>query len=286
MTTHHPSLDRFRRDLEARGLAANTVDAYVLQVRRFVAWLAAERDRRPSRARESDVRDYVGEQLRRYAPQTVNQTTAALRGFYMDTLRRPVTVARLGRVRVKKTLPVVLSPGEVARLLAATTSLKYRTIFSLQYGAGLRVGEACSLEVGDIDSARMLLRIRHSKGHPREVPMSARLLTALRTYWRAERPAQPMMFPGRLTGRPLTRAAVKQALDPVVQAAAIDRHVTTHTLRHSYATHMLDAGADLRTVQVLLGHAYVSSTTHYTQLSRARLSATPSPLDSLDLRVR
>jgi site-specific recombinase XerD len=112
MTTHHPSLDRFRRDLEARGLAANTVDAYVLQVRRFVAWLAAERDRRPSRARESDVRDYVGEQLRRYAPQ--NQTTAALRGFYMDTLRRPVTVARLGRVRVKKTLPVVLSPGEVA----------------------------------------------------------------------------------------------------------------------------------------------------------------------------
>jgi site-specific recombinase XerD len=138
MTTHHPSLDRFRRDLEARGLAANTVDAYVLQVRRFVAWLAAERDRRPSRARESDVRDYVGEQLRRYAPQTVNQTTAALRGFYMDTLRRPVTVARLGRVRVKKTLPVVLSPGEVARLLAATTSLKYHHLLAAVRGGAAR----------------------------------------------------------------------------------------------------------------------------------------------------
>lgn len=281
MPNGQSSLERFRRDLKVRGLSPSTVEAYLRRVRCFVDWL----DRPPSRAREGDLRDYIGEQLAAYSPQTVNQTVAALRSFYTGTLRHPGVIARLGRVRAKRTLPVVLSTGEVFRLLAATKSPKYRAIFSLQYGAGLRVSEACGLEVGDIDSGRMMLRVRHSKGHPRDVPLSTRLLSVLRAYWRAKRPPGPMLFPGRLTGKPLTRAAVKKALGPVVKAAGIHKHVTTHTLRHSYATHLLDAGADIRTVQVLLGHANISSTTHYTQLSRVRLTATPSPLDLLGNRA-
>lgn len=270
-------LNRFRRDLKAAGMRPNTVGAYERCVARFLAQL----DRAPSRARESDLRNYVVELQQRYSERTTNQAVAALRCFYRQTLHRPTVVSRLRPVPVRPSLPTVLSGTEVARLLASTKSQKYFALIALLYGAGLRITEACSLCIEDVDSKRMLLRVRHSKGHPRYVPLPERVLLALRAHYRAERPAGPLLFPGRRAGRPLSRGAFNLALGKIVQAAGLSKRCTPHTLRHSYATHLLDSGADIRTVQVLLGHGAINSTSHYTKLSRARLAAKPSPIDLL-----
>jgi site-specific recombinase XerD len=272
------SLARYQRDLEARGLRPNTVRTYTRAIAQFLDALG----RPPSKARERDLRDYVLWLQRQRAASSVNVTIAALVGFYVGTLRRPSVVARLRRVRVIHPLPTILSGSEVQRLFSATRSAKYRALFSLLYGAGLRLQEALELRVEDIDSPRMMLRIRCSKGRPREVPMSERVLRALRDYWRQERPSGPLLFPGqRNPARPMTQGAVKFALLAIEKQAGLGKHVNPHCLRHSYATHLLDTGADLRTVQVLLGHASVKSTAHYTRLSRARLSAVPSPIELL-----
>jgi len=271
------SLTRYQRDLEARGLRPNTVRTYVRTVAEFLQALGGP----PSRAREKDVRNYVVALQQRRASSSVNVAIAAIACFYVETLRRPAVVARLRRVRVTHPLPTLLSGSEVMKLLEATRSAKYRAIFSLLYGAGLRLDEALHLRIADIDSRRMVLRIPHTKSQPREVPMSERVLKALRDYWRVERPQGPLLFPGRGTGRPLTQNAVKLALNAIEKQAGLDKHVNPHCLRHSYATHLLDTGADLRTVQMLLGHSSLASTAHYTRLSRARLTAVPSPIELL-----
>lgn len=271
------TLARFQRDLEARGLKPNTVGAYLRCIRRFLRQL----DGPPSRATECDLRNHLLRLRREFSPQTTNQAIAALRCFYCETLRRPRIVERLRHVKHDKRLPTILSGSEVQRLFRATRSPKYRALFGLMYGAGLRVSEACSLRVEDVDSKRMLLHVVESKGGSRLQPLSESVLQDLRDYYRAERPAGPLLFPGQRTGRPLTRAAVKLALRKCRRDAGIDKPITPHTLRHCYATHLLDAGADIRSVQVLLGHASVKSTEHYTKLSRARLAAIPSPLELL-----
>lgn len=277
MTNHNQSLVRFRRDLEARGLQPNTVNAYERNVRQFIEQLG----RPPSQASEGDVRNYVHDLRQRRSAQTTNQAIAALRCFYSDTLRRRRVVERLRRVRHRKPLPGILSGSEVKLLFQATKSPKYRALLALMYGAGLRVGEACALRIADIDSQRMTLAVQRSKGKPRYVPMTERLLLALRTYYKEERPGGPALFPGRAEGRVLTREAVQHALKKMAQAAGIKKPLNAHMLRHSYATHLLDSGADIRTVQVLLGHSSISSTLHYTRLSRARLSSTVSPIELL-----
>jgi len=277
MKARSVSLARYQRDLEARGLRPNTVRAYVRSVAEFLQALGGP----PSRAREKDIRNYVVALQHRRAPASVNVAIAAVVCFYVETLRRPAVVARLRRVRVTHPLPTILSGSEVQRLIGATRSAKYRAIFSLLYGAGLRLDEALQLRIEDIDSRRMMLRIPRTKNQPRDVPMSARVLAALREYWRKERPEGPLLFPGRIAGRPLTQNAVKLALNAIEKEAGLDKHVNPHCLRHSYATHLLDTGADLRTVQVLLGHSSIASTAHYTRLSRARLTAVPSPIELL-----
>ena len=277
MKARSVSLARYRRDLEARGLRPNTVRTYVRAVAEFLQALGGP----PSRAREKDVRNYVVVLQQQRASSSVNVSIAAIACFYVETLRRPAVVARLRRVRVTHPLPTLLSGSEVMKLLEATRSAKYRAIFSLLYGAGLRLDEALHLRIEDIDSRRMMLRIPHAKSQPRDVPMSERVLKALREYWREERPQGPLLFPGRGTGRPLTQNAVKLALNAIEKQAGLDKHVNPHCLRHSYATHLLDTGADLRTVQMLLGHSSLASTAHYTRLSRARLTAVPSPIELL-----
>lgn len=271
------TLNRFQRDLEARGFCANTIETYQRCVRRFLSQFG----RAPSRARESDVRDYVVSLRQHYCARSVNIHIAALRCFYSETLRRPELFSRVRRLRVQSSPVTILSGSEVLRLLEVTRSPKYRALILLMYGAGLRIGEALTLCVDDIDSRRMLLRVRQSKSKPRHVPMSPRVLRALREHWRAARLRGPGLFPGRAKGGVPARNGVKRALDKIQRTAELSKHVTPHTLRHSYATHLLDLGADIRTVQVLLGHASLSSTSHYTQLSRARLTATPSPIDVL-----
>ena len=170
------TLNRFQRDLEARGFSANTIATYQRCVRRFLGQL----QRAPSRARESDVRDYAVSLRQRYAARSVNVHLAALRCFYSDTLRRPELFSRIRRLRVQSSPVTILSGREVLRLLEATRSTKYRALILFMYGAGLRISEALTLCADDIDSGRMLLRVRQSKTKPRYVPLSPRLLRALR----------------------------------------------------------------------------------------------------------
>jgi len=179
-------------------------------------------------------------------------------------------------------VPTVLSGSEVARLLAALETDKHRALVMLAYGAGLRASEACKLRIEDVDPKRMLLHIRDTKrGRERYVMLSPRLLAMLRAYWKVSRPKGPQLFPGRDLGKRLTRAAMHKAIVKAAKLAGITKRVSPHTLRHSFATHLLEAGTDLRTLQVLLGHASLKSTMAYLHISTARVQSVASPLDAL-----
>jgi len=184
-------------------------------------------------------------------------------------------------------LPVVLSPDEVQRLIAGAKNLYHRTMLLTLYGAGLRRSELCHLKVRDIDSHRMVLRVEQGKGgRDREIPLSRTLLAALREYYRWMRP-RTYLFPGTHHGwradAPITSKVIWEAVRLAARTAGIDKRVTPHTLRHTYATHLLEAGADLRTIQLLLGHADLSHTSVYLHLSRRHLHAAPNPLEQLRL---
>ena len=211
------------------------------------------------------------------------QTVAALRFLYQVSLGREWPIRFIPFPKRSRRQPVVLSPEEVARLLAAAPGLKPRTVLTSAYAAGLRTGEVSRLRLADIDSSRGVLRIEQGKGRKdRLVMLSPRLLEALRAYWRLCRPAE-WLFPGP-TGQPITPRTVLRYCKRAATAAGLDKHVTLYTLRHSFATHLLEAGADVRTIQVLLGHRSLSTTARYTHISTATLHATPSPLDLLPTR--
>jgi site-specific recombinase XerD len=170
----------------------------------------------------------------------------------------------------------------MARLLGALASDKQRVLVMLAYGAGLRVSEACGLRIDDIDAKRMVIRVRHAKrGRERHVMLSPRLLQALRVYWKKSRPAGPCLFPGRYGQATIGREAVQKAIVQAVRRAGITKRVSPHTLRHSFATHLLEAGTDLRALQVLLGHASLKSTMTYLHVSTARVQSIASPLDAI-----
>jgi site-specific recombinase XerD len=179
-------------------------------------------------------------------------------------------------------MPDILSGSEVARVLAAVGSRKHRMVLMAAYGAGLRVSEACSLSVGEIDSARGVIHVRDGKrGRDRYVMLADRLLLALREYWRIERPAGTRLFPGRAPGGCVSQQAVRDALRKAVAVCGLTKRVTVHTLRHSFATHLLEGGTDLRTIQELLGHNSIRTTVGYLHVSAARIGRTKSPLDVL-----
>jgi site-specific recombinase XerD len=180
------------------------------------------------------------------------------------------------------TLPQVLSGSEVLKLLGCITPIRHRTLCTLLYATGLRISEACNLLPADIDAARGLLRVRQGKGRKdREVPVGEKLLGVLREYWRIARPAGPYLFPGEVASKPISRVAVHSAVRKAAQAAHIRKRVSPHTLRHCFATHLLEMGADLRIIQVLLGHARVETTMRYLHVARERLAAIKSPFDVL-----
>jgi site-specific recombinase XerD len=210
-----------------------------------------------------------------------------LRFFFVRVLKRRALKEDLPTPKRQRRLPTVLSPDEVRRLIAGAKNLYHRTMLMTLYGAGLRRSELLQLKVTDIDSGRMVLRVERGKGgRGREVPLSPTLLTALRDYYRWMRP-QTYLFPGTAHGwrtdRPLTSKVVWDAVRFAAQAAGITRRVSPHTLRHSYATHLLEAGADLRTIQVLLGHVDLTQTTVYLHLSQRHLQAAPNPLERLQV---
>ena len=275
-------VERMLEQMEVRGLAPRTRRLYQRLIERLAAFSGKP-------AREVEPRDVERWFLhltreRKARAVTRNQAAAALRFFFVVTVPRPSVVAAVPQAKVPKTLPDVLSAAEVARLLAAMDSSRYRAIASLCYGAGLRISEACTLMVDAIDSEQRILRIRGKGDRVREVPLGDRLLQELRAYWKAHRPPGPHLFPAVGPGRRTTISprSVWRALQRAATKAAIEKRVSAHVLRHSYATHLVEAGTDLRSVQLLLGHSSVETTTVYVHLTHARRADLPSPLDRLD----
>jgi site-specific recombinase XerD len=235
-----------------------------------------------------EVRGYV-EHLRAQGRSAswLKMKLAALVFLFAKTLGRPTDVSFIVWPRQYSPLPTVLGQEEIAALLEALQHPVYRAIAMVLYGAGLRIDEALALEVSDIDGARGVLRVLHGKGdRAREVGLSPALYKWLRRYWDRERPPQPYLFASRRTGRPPTQAAVRRALALAAEQAGITKTVTPHVLRHSYATHLLDAGTDVRVIQALLGHRSLQTTMRYTRVSTALVQKVPSPLDLLPSRGR
>ena len=214
-----------------------------------------------------------------------NQTVCALRFFFGVTLGRAGLPERIPHAREPRRLPVVLSADEVVRFLDAVSWLKHRAALTTAYAAGLRVSEVVNLKVTDIDSSRMVIRVEQGKGaKDRYVMLSPQLLGILRSYWRLTRPVR-WLFPGRDADHSLHPTVLQGACRSARAAAGLDKRVTMHTLRHSFATHLLESGTDIRIIQALLGHNNLQTTARYTQVATSTIGRTPSPLDRLRLEV-
>ena len=278
-----PLRRRMIEDMTIRKFAPRTQEGYIRAVRSFSAFLGAS----PDTASFEDVRRYQLHLVSSGAGvATINHTLTALRFFFMVTLRKPDVVVQLPFVREPRRLPVVLSPEEVARLLDAAPGLKYKAALSVAYGAGLRASEIISLKVSDIDSARMVIRVEQGKGRKdRYVMLSEHLLELLRAWWKAARP-RGWLFPGQNRVNPLTTRQLNRACHAAARIAEIEKRVSLHTLRHSFATHLLEQKIDIRVIQVLLGHKKLDTTALYTRVALKALGEITSPLEHLVTRMR
>ena len=273
-----PLRQRLLQDMQMRNLSPHTQEAYV----RAVARLAAYYNTAPDRLDAEQIRSFLVHLVQqRVSFSLFNQIRCALRFFYHITLGREVALDRIACQKQEKRLPVVLSQAEIAQFFAAISRLNYRALFMTVYAAGLRVSEVIALRVEDIDSQRMVIRVCQGKGKKdRYVMLSPKLLQVLRDYYKEFRPTSWLFF-AKDKGRPLRRDTVLWVCQQSARRAGLTKHVTVHTLRHSFATHLLEAGVDLRTIQALLGHRSLRTTALYTFVSVDRIAATPSPLDLL-----
>lgn len=271
---------RMEADLRIQNYSPSTQREYVRNGYNFARYFMKS----PAEMGVEEVRTYLVHLVddRHLGPSTIKVTTAALKYLYEVTLGRPEVVQPLRMPRTPAKLPEVLSGSEVVRLFEAIEAPKYRAIVMTTYGAGLRIGETCSLEIGDIDSKRMVIRIRDGKGgRDRYAMLGDRLLEGLREYFRLVRPAGPHLFPGERPGTAVSPDSVRAVLKKAVVKAGITKHVTPHILRHTFATHILEAGVDIRTIQALLGHRSIRTTQIYAQVSTDTIRRTKSPLDLL-----
>ena len=273
-------------ELQRRNYAETTINSYLRTVEEFSRRFNCSPDRLGPR----HIREYQAElfQKRKFSPNTVAQRLAALRFFYTKTLKKVWSIEETPYPKKTLHLPTILSQEEVARLIDAARPPLHRTLLMALYATGLRRAELTRLKVSDVDSKRMVIHIRGGKGRKdRDVMLSAKLLEALREHWRGlQRKPSAWLFPGNRwhTGdTPITTKVVWNACKEAAQRADLQKDVHPHTLRHCFATHLLEAGADLRTIQVLLGHRDLKETTIYLHLSQRHLHATASPLDSLKL---
>jgi len=273
-----PLRQRFTEDLQRRNYAPRTISCYVAHVVRFSRHFR----RSPDQLGAEEIRQYQLHLLqRRVSWSTYNQAVCALRFFFGITLQRPGVVVMLPYGKRPKTLPCVLSQTEVRQLFDACTDPRHRLLLQTTYAAGLRVSEVVRLKIADLDGQRMTLHVRCSKGHKdRMVPLSPLLLQLLRSYWQEYRPKE-WLFPGQTPGEHLSIGRAQRVCHQAVQAAGITKKASLHTLRHSYATHLLEAGTDLPTLQKLLGHNQLSTTLLYTHVSQPHLQRALSQLDTL-----
>lgn len=270
---------RYLQDLRRRNYSPKTLQTYVECVSLFARYFK----RSPEELGPEHIREY-----QRYLVEEkkcswcrFNQTVCALRFLYRNTLGRDWAISHIPFPRKQRKLPVVLSRDEAAQFLASIKNLKYRAILSLCYGAGLRINEALHLQVTDIDSKRMMIRIRQAKGHKdRYVMLSPKLLELLREYWKKEHPTT-WLFPARAKDKPLGACTLQHACQRARRHSGIQKPLTPHTLRHSFASHLLEAGANIRTIQLLLGHNSLQTTAVYTHVSQTTVGETVSPFDLL-----
>jgi integrase/recombinase XerD len=272
-------------ELQRRNYAQNTARTYIKIVARF----AKHFGRSPEKLGPDEIRKYQVHLFKdcRLSPGTVQQHVAALRFLYVKTLKRRYMHEHLPMPKRQRPLPQVLSPSEVQRLLDSASNLYHRAMLMTLYSTGMRRAEMCRLKVSDINSERMVVHIRHGKGgRDRDVPLSEKLLATLREYWHWMKP-KTWLFPGTVNHLradvPITEKMSWAACQQAAQRAGIKKRVSPHILRHSYATHMIEAGADLRTIQILLGHAKIEHTSLYLHLSHRHLTAVANPLDVMSV---
>jgi site-specific recombinase XerD len=281
-----PLRRRMLEDMAMRGLREDTQRDYVRSVKNFANFLG----RSPDTATADDVRRYQVHQHENGAqPPTINSSVSALRFFFTITLDRPDLSRRLLVIRHPRKLPDVLSVEEVARLLEAAPGPKYKAALGTAYGAGLRVSEVASLKIDDIDSKRMLLRVEQGKGRKdRNAMLSPQLLNLLRLWWSEGRRRNVILphgwlFPGQNRTDPISTRQLHRAVHEAAERAGIRKRVSPHTLRHSFATHLLEQDVDIRVIQVLLGHSKLDTTALYTRVATRMIRAVTSPLEKLAL---
>jgi integrase/recombinase XerD len=282
MTEMSPLRRRMIEDMTVRNLSPATQRSYVHAVAKFGRFFG----RSPERLGLEEVRAF---QVHLVAGGIswpgLNQTVCALRFLYGVTLKQADLPERIPYARTPRKLPVVLSADEVVAFLEAVPGLKARAALTTAYAAGLRASEAAGIKVADIDSSRMVIRVEQGKGgRDRYVMLSPQLLAILRSYWKLARPAH-WLFPGRDGEHPIGPTVLHAACRSACAAAGLSKRVTVHTLRHSFATHLLESGTDIRIIQALLGHSSLNTTARYTQVATSTIRATPSPLDRLQLEV-
>ena len=278
-----PLRQRMIEDMTVRNFAPGTQDIYVGQVSLF----ARHFGKSPEQLGPEQIRAYLIylAQQKKVSVSTRIVAVSALRFLYAVTLRRDWSIQFIPAPKKDCRLPVILSPQEVFQVLQAAPSFPHHVIFSTMYGTGMRVSEAVHLRAANIDSQRMMIRIELSKGHKdRDVQLSLKLLELLRGYWRRVRPVE-WMFPGEIPHRPLTRSAVNLAVAQASQCAGLRKHISPHSFRHAYAVHLLEAGTDVRRIQLLLGHRSLATTARYLRLATTTVCATTSPLDLLPLPI-
>ncbi|MGL4437706.1 MAG: tyrosine-type recombinase/integrase [Bosea sp. (in: a-proteobacteria)] len=269
-------------DMTLRNLSPATQRSYLHAVTKFSRHFGGA----PDRLGLEDVRSFQVHLVSQgISWPALNQTVWALRFFYGVTRDRAEIPERIVEARTPRKLPAILGADEAVRFLEAVPSLKTRVALTTAYAAGLRASEAVSLKVTDIDSARMVLQVRHGKGaKDRTVMLSVALLAILRSYWRLARPGD-WLFPGRGPDKPMDVQVLHAACRSAAKAAGLTKKVSVHTLRHGFATHLLESGTDIRIIQVLLGHASLSTTARYTHVATTTIARTRSPLDRRDLTV-
>ena len=275
---------RMLEDMAMRGLRSHTQHDYVRFVRGFAAFLG----RSPDTAQAEDIRRFqVHQRESGVQPPTINGSVSALRFFFTVTLDRPDLSRRLVLARFPRKLPAVLSVEEVGQLLEAAPGIKYKAILGTAYGAGLRVSEVASLKVDDIDSTRMLIRVEQGKGRKdRNAMLSPQLLALLRLWWKEGKRRSVMLphgwlFPGRGATDPISTRQINRAVHEAAEAAGIRKRVSLHTLRHSFATHLLEQDVDIRVIQVLLGHSKLDTTALYARVATKTIRSVTSPLERL-----
>jgi integrase/recombinase XerD len=270
--------EKMARDLELRNYRPSTCKDYLACARNF----AAHFRRSPDQMGHNEICSFLLHLKRTSGDANHKLHLAALKFLYRHTLGRPEEVEAIPWPKVKRPLPDILSGSEVDALLRAVRSIKHRAIFMCAYGAGMRIGEVCSLKIADIDGKRNLIHIRDAKGgRDRYVMIGERLLLCLREYYSQVRPQGLYLFPGLDANAPICTDAVRRVLKKAAAEAGIAKRVYPHMLRHAFATHLLETGTDIRVIQVLLGHGSIRTTTRYAKVSRRHIGQVTSPLDLL-----